>query len=168
MISGIQECICFWQLSIIIQTNFKSRFELKSTCINFFHQVWRNSMFFRKSVQQLGLADDMSIIAPILEKMTETYIRLKIEATRFGLAINASKIKYTSGYDSGEFSATTSSVMKSRWSTSSCTWVGWWPPIMTPVEKRCGCKSCSLRTQKGAPVQWTSPPHKICLLQDAG
>ncbi|XP_062715888.1 uncharacterized protein LOC134291753 [Aedes albopictus] len=48
---------------------------------------------FTKSVQLLGFADDIDIIARKFETMAETYIRLKREARRIGLVINVSKIK---------------------------------------------------------------------------
>jgi hypothetical protein len=57
---------------------------------------------YRKSVQLFGFADDIDIVARTLEKMTETYIRLKAEAGRIGLAINASKTKYMRGRGSRE------------------------------------------------------------------
>ena len=49
---------------------------------------------FRKSGQLLGFADDIDAMARNFETMAETYIRLKAEASRVGLAINASKTKY--------------------------------------------------------------------------
>ncbi|KID80942.1 endonuclease-reverse transcriptase, partial [Metarhizium majus ARSEF 297] len=49
---------------------------------------------FTKSVQLLGFADDIDIIARKFETMAETYIRLKSEARRIGLVINVSKTKY--------------------------------------------------------------------------
>ena len=49
---------------------------------------------FTKSVQLVGFADDIDIIARKFETMAETYIRLKSEARRIGLVINVSKTKY--------------------------------------------------------------------------
>jgi Reverse transcriptase (RNA-dependent DNA polymerase) len=57
---------------------------------------------FRKSVQLLGFADDIDIMARNFETMAATYIRLKAEANRIGLAINASKTKYMRGRGSRE------------------------------------------------------------------
>ena len=47
-------------------------------------------------------ADDIDIMARNFETMAETYIRLKAEASRLGLAINASKTKYMRGRGSRE------------------------------------------------------------------
>ena len=52
---------------------------------------------FRKSAQLLGYADDIDIITRNFGTMVETYIRLKVEAKRIGLAVNTSKTKYMKG-----------------------------------------------------------------------
>lgn len=60
---------------------------------------------FRKSVQLLGFADDIDIMARNFVAMSETYIRLKAEASRIGLAINVSKTKYMRGRGSRDDNA---------------------------------------------------------------
>lgn len=57
---------------------------------------------FRKSVQLLGFADDVDIIARNFETMVATYVRLKEQAKRIGLNINATKTKYMRGRGSRE------------------------------------------------------------------
>ena len=57
---------------------------------------------FRRSVQLYGFADDIDIVARTFEKMADTYIRLKAEARRIGLVINATKTKYMRGRGSRE------------------------------------------------------------------
>ena len=49
---------------------------------------------FNRSVQLLGFADDIDIIAKDNETVKETYARLKAEAKKIGLAMNTSKTKY--------------------------------------------------------------------------
>ena len=50
-----------------------------------------------KSVQLLGFADDIDIVARNLETVKETYTRLKAEAIKIGLAMNTTKTKYMKG-----------------------------------------------------------------------
>lgn len=52
---------------------------------------------FRKSVQLLGFADDIDIVALNFETMADTYIRIRAEARRIGLNINVSKTKHMIG-----------------------------------------------------------------------
>ena len=54
-------------------------------------------MIFTKSVQLLGFADDIDIIARNLATVKETYTRLKAEAMQMGLAMNTTKTKYMRG-----------------------------------------------------------------------
>lgn len=85
---------------------------------------------FRKSVQLLGFADDIDIVARNFETMADTYIRLRAEARRIGLNINVSKTKYMIARGSREDTARPHlefilTVMKSRLSKNSCTWAHW-------------------------------------------
>ena len=52
------------------------------------------------SLQYLGFADDIDIIGRTTAKVCEAYTRLKREATRIGLRINATKTKYLIAGDS--------------------------------------------------------------------
>ena len=52
---------------------------------------------FTKSVQLLGFADDIDIIARNLTTVKKTYTRLKAEAIQMGLAMNTTKTKYMRG-----------------------------------------------------------------------
>ena len=53
----------------------------------------RGTILYR-SLQLLGFADDIDIIGRTTAKVWETYTRLKREAARIGLRINATKTKY--------------------------------------------------------------------------
>ena len=55
---------------------------------------------FTKSVQLLGFADDIGIIARNLAMVKETYTRLKAEAMQMGLAMN--KIHERKGVENWE------------------------------------------------------------------
>ncbi|XP_055539027.1 uncharacterized protein LOC129726410 [Wyeomyia smithii] len=57
---------------------------------------------FTKRVQLNGFADDFDIIARNFATVEETYTRLKAEAKRIGLLINASKTEYMKGGGSKE------------------------------------------------------------------
>ena len=57
---------------------------------------------FNRSVQLLGFADDIDIIARGIETVKETYTRLKAEAKKIGLSMNTSKTKYMRGRGSKE------------------------------------------------------------------
>ena len=52
---------------------------------------------FTKSVELLGFADDIDIIAWSLATVKETYTRLKAEAMQMRLAMNTTKTKYMRG-----------------------------------------------------------------------
>ena len=57
---------------------------------------------FRKSVQVLGFADDLDMIARSLRQIEDLYVRLKTESRRVGMEINATKTKYMRGRGSKE------------------------------------------------------------------
>lgn len=59
---------------------------------------------FRKSVQLVGFADDLDIIALSFSMMEETYSRLKAQGEIVGLTVNTSKTKYMRGRGSKETS----------------------------------------------------------------
>ena len=59
---------------------------------------------FRKSIQILGFADDLDLVGLSFNAMEDAYARLKTEAIRVGLMVNASKTKYMKGRGSKDSS----------------------------------------------------------------
>ena len=93
--STIDRVMCIARVSGTLSSPFESRRGLRQgdglSCLLFniaLEGVIRRAgidtsgTILRRSVQLFGFADDIDIVARTLEKMTETYIRLKAEAGR--------------------------------------------------------------------------------------
>ena len=111
----MERVMCYVRVSGVLAEPFESRRGLRQgdglSCLLFniaLEGIIRRAgidtsgTIFRKSVQLLGFADDVDIIARNLETAVETYARLKREAKRIGLAMNTSKTKYMRGRGSKE------------------------------------------------------------------
>ena len=102
--------MCVVRVSGTLSSHFESRRGLRQgdglSCLLFsiaLEDVIRRTgidtsgTILRKSVQPLGYANDIDIITRKFGTMVETYILLKTEAKRIGLAVNTSKTKYMKG-----------------------------------------------------------------------
>ena len=99
--------MCYVRVSGMLSSPFESRRGLRQgdglSCLLFnvaLEGVIRRAgidtsgTIFTKSVQLQGFADDFDIIGRNFAAVEDTYTRLKAEARRIGLLINASKTKY--------------------------------------------------------------------------